>query len=934
MATALPKTRHLKMKSRLIVCLCLLLSAATTHADNPAPPTAELNAAADLTVTNNVVRTRDKVPPLGAINWGEQGPICWGANNFVLGSGNEPIVDKSYYRVVASGANWFNIEGGVSLGGRLGNGYFSGASLRIYRLVDKDGKSVPVNARGNDIDADAADHVLFVGTGQVIPEGAPDFPEGGWICNGAQHEPRAYVTKETPAMEPFDYVVIEKKFDPYNPFDMKYVNPRLHSVSNGDTLDVPRWYWSSKGDASLTFSLVVHPKPVPTEMVDPGESCLQIKIGEGEHTIRQSGILQGIGNATESNYYGQLEAGKKYRLEVWLRQEGLGNKGAVEFSYGQGGKNPHVLPTIQQTFNVTNDWAKYTYDFEGESPKDAPIFSHQFTFTGPGTLWMDNCRIFRYDRPEEVEMPYVPNATILDELIRSQPETGPKGPHRSYIIGHCINMASFLSWHNNSEVDVSGSTEIAETREMTLPMALTFDLHTGTDPQTRMRPWVTIQHILNTEQDWLNFVEYLAAPYDPSKDTPQSKPWAYKRTQQRGVNTPWTDEFAEIILEFGNETWQNGGNNGDWLGFSMHGRVFQGGREYGLFTRYLCEVMRKSPYWESEKLDKKLRFSLGAGYFLSVKDNVIKGYGEEAMEANPFATILGHANYVGPKWETGDNSMRNYDDHGVQECLISFLTGPENLETEVQLVHDLIVKTGHDYDISAYEGGPGGYGAGGGFGLNAKQRNTNEDYGKSLAQAVGAFDAWMRSYLYGWTYQMFTAYAQGPAWSSHTAFNAGFRPQVAWLALTLRNRYGAGDMISVVENHVPTYSRGLALKQAGKITNIPLIGAYAFRDGETYSVFVVSRKLDGNHDGVDFGDGYSPVTLHLPFTSAGKVSVHTLTGNPRWTNREEMKIDIQSKDLLPTVVSAGTMMVNALSGGGPNGMPPGSIFAYVFENTQ
>jgi len=97
---------------------------------------------------------------------------------------------------------------------------------------------------------------------------------------------------------------------------------------------------------------------------------------------------------------------------------------------------------------------------------------------------------------------------------------------------------------------------------------------------------------------------------------------------------------------------------------------------------------------------------------------------------------------------------------------------------------------------------------------------------------------------------------------------------------------------------------------------------------------VVSRKLDGNHDGTDFGDGYSPVTIHLPFTSAGKVSVHTLTGNPRWTNIEEMKVDIQSKDLPATVVSGGTMIVNEQSGGSLHGMPPGSIFAYVFENTR
>ncbi len=1121
------------MKWNLVAPLCLSLSTAPIHADNPSPLAADPNGSADLTITNNVVRTRDKVPPIGALDWGEQGAINWGANNFIVDPGNEPVYEKNYFRVSESGPNWFNIEDGkdVTFGDVLGSGFFSGTTLRIYRLVDKDGKSLPVKMQGDkNIDVTTADHVLFVGTGQVIPEGAPDFPEGGWVCtkystfwgaktcrygnltatdiapwlgdgktywyavkavtagnvqsdisnevsitpagstdngphvlcadndpalvakpgepvkfqpmffggaepltwtsvnaqgapvdlptgltldpatglisgslatplediafvlkvtdakgrsetrtwminpkpgdaskekpapptglkavagkNGcvtltwtastsnnaayyqlvrstaplAQQENRAYVTKETPAIEPFDYVVTEKKFDP---FDLKYLRSRMCNPQKGTTLFTPYWYWRVNDPTKLTFSLVPHPKPVPAEMVDPGETCLQVKVGEGEQTIRQHGIFIGTEHGYDSTFYGQFEPGKKYRLEVWLRQDGLGNKGTVAFSYGQGDGSPHQYPTIQQTFSVTNEWKKYTYDFEGpERPKDDPIFSHQFTFTGPGTLWMDNCRIFRYDRPEDADLPYVPNATVLAELIRSQPETGPKSSHRDFIIGRNITMSSLLSWHNNSQAAIGGNTQIMETHPITLPMALTFDLHTGGDAQSRMRPWLTIQHILFSEQDWLNFIEYLAAPYDPNKDTPQSKPWAYKRTQQRGVNTPWTDEFSEIILEFGNETWQNG-TNGDWLGLSLRFRSAQGGKEYGLFTRYLCETMRKSPYWQSEKLDKKIRFSLGAFYDGSVdKDGVVKGYGEAAMQANPYATILGHANYVGPKWEVGEKSVTTYDDHGVQECLVSYLVRIEPIEMGMAQAHDAIVKSGHDYDLAAYEGGPGGYGIGGEAG------EISELYGNSLAMAVSAFDSWMRSYLYGWTYQNFTCFAQGPRWSSHTALSDGFRPQPGWLALTMRNRYGAGDMLSVVENHVPSYARGAAIKPEIKAHIIPLIGAYAFQDGQKYSVFVVSRKLDKGHDGVDFGDGYSPVTIHLPFSSAGKVSLHTLTGDPRWTNLKEMKVDILSKDLPPTVVNGGTLMINEQSGGGPNGMPPGSIFAYVFENVN
>ena len=67
------------------------------------------------------------------------------------------------------------------------------------------------------------------------------------------------------------------------------------------------------------------------------------------------------------------------------------------------------------------------------------------------------------------------------------------------------------------------------TMDMTLPMGLMFDLRTGDSPQTRMRPWLVLQHVLHSEQDWLDLVEYLAAPYDPQRDSPESKPWAWRR---------------------------------------------------------------------------------------------------------------------------------------------------------------------------------------------------------------------------------------------------------------------------------------------------------------------------------------------------------------------------------------------------------------------
>ena len=226
-----------------------------------------------------------------------------------------------------------------------------------------------------------------------------------------------------------------------------------------------------------------------------------------------------------------------------------------------------------------------------------------------------------------------------------------------------------------------------------------------------------------------------------------------------------------------------------------------------------------------------------------------------------------------------------------------------------------------DYDIVAYEGGPSGYALPGQD--SPEQKLANEKYGKSLAMAVAALDAWMRSYQYGWTYQNFLGYGQGLYWASHTPLWDGFRPCPGWQALAMRNRFASGDLMAVEEQSVPTIRWDKSVQ--------PLVGAYALRDGKRWTVMVVSRKLDGKHDGVDFADGHTPVTLRLPFRTATKITLHKLTGDPRESNREKMLIAPQSQDVPNDSLAAGTLAINARSGGAANGLPPGSILLYVFE---
>jgi hypothetical protein len=364
----------------------------------------------------------------------------------------------------------------------------------------------------------------------------------------------------------------------------------------------------------------------------------------------------------------------------------------------------------------------------------------------------------------------------------------------------------------------------ATRQSVTLPQSLEWALATGTTPATRAVPFITLSEEY-TELEWMAVVEYLGVPYDPASDTPAAKPHAYQRYLRRGHGAPWTDDFREIILEMGNETWHNGAGGHGWHGFSRPGYVWFGGAEYGLFARhYFEDHVMQMPAWTEHDLGQKIHFSLNAGY-----DGAPDAYGELAAQHAPNAThSIGHANYVGPTWETGDTPHEFFDDHGMQETLVGMHTGMKDLIDEVAATRDSLAASGlADYEVVAYEGGPSGYALPGDPSVTPDQVANAELYGKSLGMGVAALDAWLYSSLNGYTHQCFLGFASGGHWTSHTMPRAGgFRRHAGWLALMLRNRWAPGtEMLDTTLTSVPTYDR------SGE--DVPLITAYTVKGRDT-----------------------------------------------------------------------------------------------------
>ncbi len=107
-----------------------------------------------------------------------------------------------------------------------------------------------------------------------------------------------------------------------------------------------------------------------------------------------------------------------------------------------------------------------------------------------------------------------------------------------------------------------------------------------------VNPWLQIEPHLAPDE-WRALIQFIAAPYDPEKDDPLLKPWAYKRYMQ-GQIQPWTEEFDKIYFEIGNETWNR--LFSPWIFTAMTdvatGRRYSAGNVYGLFQEYVISIFR------------------------------------------------------------------------------------------------------------------------------------------------------------------------------------------------------------------------------------------------------------------------------------------------------------------------------------------------------
>ncbi|MBN1804983.1 MAG: hypothetical protein JW837_07010 [Sedimentisphaerales bacterium] len=883
----------------LLLLIILLLSACACLG---------LAAPAQVVVTTKVI-TED-VEPIGANLTTITGGTNFAVNNHVWNSGFEPIVWRKMARINRAGTNWFEWDGhgGPGYWNLAWTGLGNGATARFYRIVDDKNRPLSYGAGKDMNNTSGAHRVVFLGQAK-IPMPGERFPDGGYIANDERDGNkendmmRVYLDRSDLGLRFGDYVYLKKKTLRIGP-QASPPDLRKHFTGDHPFFNSSAIKWEGR--------LVTHPKPIPKEFTDPGESCLHVTFPqEGEVTLSQYVYYKY--DKGEGQWYSQLTPGARYRVSLWMRQQGLGNGGRVRFVFNKSNEQYHAA-SQRDPWVVTDRWKQFTCDFTAPQypEKINGHISHGLEFTGPGQVWLDNFLLYRYDEKHDFK-PFTPHEISFDELMRSMPQSGKKPALRFYgTIYHHSMVESMFTDYSQSGWNVAWNMGPSNASSMTIAQCMQWAYRTGDSPRSRVVPYLTCIDEY-TEDEWKALVEYLGVPYDPSRDTPARKPYAYLRYRYReGNGAPWTDAFREILVEYGNETWHNGAGGYGWDGWGPPGYVHHGGQEYGLFARFMFdENVMQMPEWKQYDLGRKIKFVLGGNYQAGLDSET--AYAEEAIRQRPKVRYIGHANYVGPKWETADASPDQFNDAGVQETLIARVTGIGRTISDAAFARDRLREQGIEYDVIAYEGGPSGYWQ------NKDNPIIDEYYGKSAAMGLSALDAWLYSGRMGFKYQCYLGFASGKWWTSHTMPEAGgFRPHPGWLALQMRNRYVRGDrMVEVEINGGPSIHR--------KSQSIPALAAYAFQDDGSYSVFLLNRSL---HESVE-------ATLRLPKAPIRNITLHKLTrpdgspAKPQDNNLEKLQVKITSVNL--TAPKEPLLTINEKTGATAKGLPPGAIYLYVIE---
>lgn len=689
-----------------------------------------------------------------------------------------------------------------------------------------------------------------------------------------------------------DMIIVAKEMAPFRP---EYLSHRVGALNDFITGYMPVGVPNNLMFDSKSWRLAPHAKDTPVE--EPGKTYFELTVQAGEsQKVGRSGIPD-ISHTGQSFY--PTPDRTEYTMEVWMKAD-REDAPPVVFEY-DGDRNiggflqPHPI-------KVGTTWKKYVHKFMGEPAERGFHAYFVLTASGPATYSFDNFRVFRSDTAhldyEKRDYDRLRDSGMMAYRTHHPIKTG----RASYSMEH------YLGFNGSVETVIKGTS-----------LGGVFSMLT----KAKMHPWLQIEFHMSPDE-WLGFAEFMAAPYDPKKDTPQSKPWAHMRYEQ-GRAEPWTDGFERIYFELANETWNS--LFAPWtfqaMPDSATGANVARGKVYGLMHDHVVGILRSSPYWTKE-IDAKFIHVMGGW--------AINSYNSEIASATKTGEFITIAAYNGG-WDAGEGppgltpaSFLNVLNFANQ----SAIPGAQGLLADAIKWES---QTGRHFKIGTYEAGPG-YALNGlnNIRVTPTQAADQEKVMKSKAAGVATLDTFLSQAIYDFDIQNFFTFSEGAYWTSHARPWSGGYAHPSFLYLSLFNHEGLGDLLRVSTDSVPTVDLpNFRRRQA--VNGAPSVAAYATRRGDRVNLVIISRRYPDYP--VGSGTGHVPFGVTLPFTKANKITLHRLTGEPDDTNLDGEKVRLEQVSVPPSALKpGGRFIVSPETGGDARGLPPAEAFLYVFEGTD
>jgi len=525
------------------------------------------------------------------------------------------------------------------------------------------------------------------------------------------------------------------------------------------------------------------------------------------------------------------------------------------FKQAPGGKGDLIVrcgALAEKRFPIGSEWEHIRFDFPGGQADNARN-ALDFELTAPGTLWVDNFAVFETGEAAPKPLGFYPD--MVEALKRFRPgflriwqlqnNKGSVPPLRTMLGGYFEQPWIFdrRKLETFNMIDLHPMLELCEA--------------------VGAKPWIIVSTFY-TEQEWADLVEYLAGPAD--------SPMGALRAS-RGREAPWTETFDKIWLESGNETW-----NGTFRPQNFPNRP----EDYGRYSNLHFAAAKASPHFDEDVFHFVTNGFSGS----------IDGFTKAAAESAPLTDYVDIANYIGG-WDAGGTDTGADGDLAYQSRLLYGVTeGKQTVEAFSAMLETVNEARGQPLRGAVYEAGPG-------YSLPGPDVEIDwgeQHLGKSLASAIGTLDQYFNYTAAGVDLIGHFTFGRGLYWYSHAESSDQWRPHAVTLACMLRNEYGQGDLLNVETIQRPGIDLParvmLRKRNDGSIRkrplpaaeDVPLVACYAFRDGERFAVFLISRTFEGD----------TTVQVDLPWKVADAVEIARLSGaSPMAHNTDENQVRIE-----------------------------------------